>query len=139
MTISATYSRILITGLLCWPALASAQPDRADPAEATPAVAEAAAPVVPASKDYTVNPGDVLVISVWKEPDLQGDVLVRPDGKFSFPLAGDIRATGRSVDEIREVLTERLSRFIPDLVVSVSAVQIKRQQGLCAGTGQSAR
>ena len=40
---------------------------------------------------------DVLSVSVWKEADLQGDVLVRPDGKFSFPLAGDIMASGKSI------------------------------------------
>ncbi|MDH3380627.1 MAG: polysaccharide biosynthesis/export family protein, partial [Gammaproteobacteria bacterium] len=38
---------------------------------------------------YTINPGDLLEISVWKEPDLQRQVLVRPDGAFSFPLSGD--------------------------------------------------
>ncbi len=73
---------------------------------------------------YTVNPGDVLTISVWKEPDLQADVLVRPDGYFSFPLAGEIEANRKTVDEIRIAVTEKLKRFIPDLVVTVSTVQI---------------
>ena len=36
--------------------------------------------------NYTVKPGDLLSISVWKEPDLQKETLVRPDGSFSFPL-----------------------------------------------------
>jgi polysaccharide export outer membrane protein len=77
-----------------------------------------------ASADYTVNPGDVLNVSVWKEDGMQSDVLVRPDGKFSFPLTGDIVAKGHSVDEIRVQLTEKLSRLIPDAVVSVSTMQI---------------
>ena len=74
--------------------------------------------------DYKINPGDILSISVWREADLQREVLVRPDGKFSFPLAGDVQAAGNSVEEIRTLLTERLSRLIPDLVVSVAATQI---------------
>jgi len=69
---------------------------------------------------YTVNPGDVLIVSVWKEEDLAQEVLVLPDGTFSFPLAGDIRAEGRTISEIRTELTERLSQYIPDLVVTVA-------------------
>ncbi len=81
-------------------------------------------PAQPVTADYHINPGDVLRVDVWKEADLQGEVLVRPDGKFSFPLAGDIQASGRSIEEIRAVLAERLGKYIPDLVVSVAAVQI---------------
>jgi polysaccharide export outer membrane protein len=76
------------------------------------------------SNDYRLNPGDILSISVWKEEDLQREVLIRPDGKFSFPLTGDILASGRSVEEVRAQIKRRLSRYIPDLVVSVSVLQI---------------
>jgi polysaccharide export outer membrane protein len=78
----------------------------------------------PAVDDYQINAGDVLLVSVWKEEGLQSEVLVRPDGKFSFPLAGDVDARGRSVEELRILLTERLARYIPDLVVSVSVLAI---------------
>jgi polysaccharide export outer membrane protein len=74
--------------------------------------------------DYHVNPGDILLVSVWKEEGLQDEVLVRPDGKFSFPLAGDVVAEGHSIEEIRAELTEKLAKYIPDLVVSVSVRQI---------------
>lgn len=73
---------------------------------------------------YTVNPGDLLEISVWKEPDLQREVLVRPDGAFSFPLSGDIVARGRTVEAIRQELTTRLATYIPDLVVTVTIAEI---------------
>lgn len=73
---------------------------------------------------YTVNPGDRLSVTVWKEEDLQRQVLVRPDGFFSFPLAGDIRAIGRTVEDIRGDLTEQLSRYIPDPVVTVATEEI---------------
>jgi polysaccharide export outer membrane protein len=73
---------------------------------------------------YEVQPGDVLQVSVWKEPDLSQQVLVRPDGGFSFPLAGDVNALGRTVEQLRLELTERLAKFIPDLVVTVAVQEI---------------
>ena len=73
---------------------------------------------------YTINPGDLLEISVWKELDLQRQVLVRPDGAFSFPLCGDIVAEGRTVEDIRQELTFRLQAYIPNLVVTVTVAEI---------------
>ena len=74
---------------------------------------------------YTVKPGDVLEISVWKEPELQGPVLVRPDGAFSFPLVGEVDARNRSVSQIQKTVVERLGRYISDPVVSVTVKEIK--------------
>jgi polysaccharide export outer membrane protein len=73
--------------------------------------------------DYTVNPGDVLEISVWREEDLQKQVLVRPDGYFSFPLTGDIRAAGQTIEQIRGTITARVGRYVPDPVVSVAILE----------------
>ena len=73
---------------------------------------------------YKINAGDRLEISVWKEPDLQRTVLVRPDGAFSFPLAGEVRAEGRSVSDIAKEVTGRLESFIPGLVVTVTVAEI---------------
>jgi len=73
---------------------------------------------------YHLQPGDLITVSVWKETDLQTEVLVRPDGGFSFPLAGEIAAVGRTVDEIRTVLVDRLKRYIPNPVVTVAVKQI---------------
>lgn len=73
---------------------------------------------------YRIQPGDVLAISVWREEDLTTEVVVRPDGRISIPLAGDIPARDRSLEELRDEITERLSGYIPDLVVTVSARQL---------------
>ena len=73
---------------------------------------------------YTVNPGDRLSISVWKEEDLQRIVMVRPDGVFSFPLAGEIQAEGRSIEQIQQALIERLHKYIPDPVVSIAVEEV---------------
>lgn len=78
----------------------------------------------PGRADYRVNAGDRLEISVWREEDLQREVLVRPDGAFSFPLAGEIVAEGRTVSDIRQELESRLARFIPDLVSTVTVIDV---------------
>jgi polysaccharide export outer membrane protein len=69
---------------------------------------------------YRLQPGDVLQVVVWKETDLQSEVLIRPDGGISFPLAGDIRAAGRTTAELRTELETRVRKLIPDAVVTVS-------------------
>ena len=69
---------------------------------------------------YRLQPGDIITVSVWKETDLQTDVLIRPDGGFSFALAGEVNAIGKTVEEIRTLLVDRLKRYIPNPVVTVA-------------------
>lgn len=83
------------------------------------AVADGSAASHPMDASYLVQPGDTLQVGVWKEQELQGEVLVRPDGGMSFPLAGEIEAAGHTVEEIRKVLQSRLTKYIPDPVVTV--------------------
>lgn len=73
---------------------------------------------------YSLQPGDILEISVWKEPDLQREVLVRPDGGISFPLVGNIKARNSSIMDVNKEITARLQKFIPDPVVTVSLKQM---------------
>lgn len=75
-------------------------------------------------KAYLLLPDDILQISVWKEADLQREVLIRPDGKISFPLAGHIAAAGRTPEAVEKAIVERLSRFIPDPVVTVAVSKL---------------
>ena len=73
---------------------------------------------------YRLQPGDVLEISVWKEQDLQREVLIRPDGSFTFPLAGEVDARSKSVDSVRSILVDRLQKYVPTPVVTVAVKQI---------------
>ena len=67
---------------------------------------------------------DVLSITVYDEPDLSIDTIpVRPDGKISFPLVGDVQAEGLTVDELANALAERLRRFVLAPKVSVIVKQ----------------
>ena len=85
---------------------------------------QAPVPVWAADEGYRLQPGDVLIVSVWKEPDLTGDILVRPDGGFSLPLVGEIDAVGHTADEVRLLIDQRLRvKYIPDPVVTVGLKQ----------------
>lgn len=87
---------------------------------AAAADADRAAETAHVDASYLVQAGDSLQIAVWKEQDLQLEVLVRPDGGLTFPLAGEIEAAGHTVDEIRKTLESRLLKYIPDPVVTVA-------------------
>lgn len=68
---------------------------------------------------YLLQPGDILQVAVWKEIDLTSEVLIRPDGGISFPLAGDMQAAGRTVAELTITLEKRVRKFEPDAVITV--------------------
>jgi polysaccharide export outer membrane protein len=72
------------------------------------------------AEGYKLQPGDVLQVVVWKETDLQSEVLIRPDGGMSFALAGDLQAAGRTTDELRADLETRVRKLVPGAVVTVS-------------------
>ena len=69
---------------------------------------------------YRLKPGDVLDVTVWKEPDLTREVLIAPDGFLTFPLAGTVQASGLNVSELEEKLRTELSTFITEPQVTAS-------------------
>ncbi|MBL8074424.1 MAG: polysaccharide biosynthesis/export family protein [Nitrospira sp.] len=85
---------------------------------------------VPASLVSQLEPGyrlgaeDVLLVSVWKDEQLTREVVVRPDGMFSFPLVGDIQAENQTVEDIRGDLVRRLTKYIPNPNVSVAVTKV---------------
>lgn len=84
----------------------------------TPALASQVDP------EYQLGAEDVLMISVWKDEQLTREVVVRPDGMFSFPLIGDVQAEERTVDQIRTDLVQRLTKYIPNPNVSVAVNKV---------------
>ena len=87
---------------------------------------------------YTVQPGDILKVSVWKEPQLQGPILIRPDGGFSFPLVGEVDGRGKTVAQLQVIMTQRLSKYISDPVVSISVTEIHGNKVYVIGPGHEA-
>jgi len=78
-----------------------------------------------AQSDYRIQPGDRLQIEVLEDPELNRTVLVLPDGSISFPLAGTIRAGGRSIDTVARTLAAELASDFavePTVLVSVAAL-----------------
>lgn len=75
--------------------------------------------------DYIIGIEDVMAINVWKDPELSlKDVVVRPDGKISLPLVGDIIADGVSVKQLQDTITNRLKEYITAPVVTVTITRI---------------
>ena len=70
--------------------------------------------------EYVIGEEDILFIAVWQNPDLTQDAIVRPDGQISFPLIGDVQASGRTVSQLDQEVTYRLKEFIRQPEVSIS-------------------
>lgn len=105
------------------PPAAPEGPRQQAPAE-TPV--DAPAPVDP--KTYKIGVEDVLNIRVWREAELSGNVVVRPDGRITLPLAGEVEAVGLTPELLGLKIAEALSRFLtkPEVIVSVASVRSKR-------------
>ena len=90
------------------------QPPSPSPATQPPALEE--------PSPYYIAPGDVLRIAVWKEPELTTDVFVRLDGRITVPLVGDVKAAGRTTEELTNEIRTRLRAFleVPQVTITVS-------------------
>ena len=79
-------------------------------------------------KTYVIGPEDVLFVSVFHEPDLTGAVAVRPDGKITKPLIGDMQAGGLTPERLAAQLKQAFATYInnPDVQVTVAQVNSKR-------------
>ncbi len=84
--------------------------------------AQAAAAQVVEDK-YQLGPEDVIEVSVWKEPDLTKQLAVRPDGKISYPLIGEVQVAGKTVKQVREEISKRLEKFVTDAQVTVILIK----------------
>lgn len=73
---------------------------------------------------YIIGPEDVLEISVWKNADLSKVVAVRPDGRITLPLIGDMQAAGVTSDKLKDDITARLKQYQDAAVVSVIVQQV---------------
>src|SRR2546428_11633567 len=78
--------------------------------------------------EYRVGPGDKLRIEVYKDPQLSQSVQVRPDGKITLPLVGDMEATGRTPIELRDTIPTSLKDYINNPTVTVIVVEALASQ-----------
>jgi polysaccharide biosynthesis/export protein len=85
-------------------------------------------PVSVAGPGYIIGADDVLLVSVWKEPELTTTLPVRPDGNISLPLLNDVAAAGLSPTQLAASITEKLKKFVADPRVTVVVTQINSQR-----------
>ncbi len=88
---------------------------------ASPARAESAG-------DYVIGVEDILAINVWKEPDLCRTVPVRPDGKITLPLIGDVKAQGKTPHRLQQEIQESLAAFVSVPAVTVIVQEVKSRK-----------
>ena len=85
----------------------------------------AAGAAAQSSAAYRLDAGDVLQVSVWGHEDLSQLVQVRPDGKLSFPLVGELEVAGRTPLEVQEALTRSLAEYVKNPVVTVAVKEFR--------------
>ena len=109
------------------PALAAAQPP--DPSAGAPVVADGIEP--PA--DYVIGPEDVLGVLFWRETEMSGDVTVRPDGRITLPLIGDVVAAGLTPVALKANLQGVAAKFLTDPNATIVVREIKSRQVFITG------
>ncbi len=116
----ATLILTLWSGLAVWQGCSASQ---------GPPINYAAEPD-PRKHGFVLGPSDVLRISVWHNPDLSADAIVRPDGNITLPLLGEIVAAGSTAAELQATIAERLRTFVKDegavVTVAVTAINSYR-------------
>jgi len=90
-------------------------------------------PPVKVGKDYVIGADDVLDVSVWKEQDLTRTLQVRPDGKISMPLLGDVQAAGLTPSQLAQTVSDKLKRYLTAPQVTIILTQINSQRVYVTG------
>jgi len=80
------------------------------------------------SNAYKVGPADVLNIRVWNEPQFSGPVSVHEDGKITLPLIGDLAAGGKTPNQIQDVITQALAKYVVKPLVTVTVQEVGSKQ-----------
>jgi polysaccharide export outer membrane protein len=86
-------------------------------------------------RDYVIGDGDTLSISVWGEPNLSQEIMVRPDGKITMPAMGDVVATGNTPEGLSKKLENDLLQFVQVPIVTVTVTGINNSKVYVFGGG----
>lgn len=110
------------------PGIFVAAQDRAEPQASAAANVSPTAAATAVADTYQIGAGDVLAINVWKEAELSRVLPVRPDGKLSLPLIGEIDVTGLTAAQLQADLAQRYRKFVtnPEVTVMVQEAHSRR-------------
>lgn len=104
--------------------------EQAQPEPAKPPALQAVKPLALAvdPKTFNLGPEDVVLIQVWREPQLSGTFVIRPDGIITMPLIRDVKAAGMTPEQLGNHITDLLSKYLnsPQVIVAVQQVRSKR-------------
>jgi polysaccharide export outer membrane protein len=114
------YSRVILALLLAVASVGAPASDKGKPKDPDPSATQ--------PHDYVIGLDDLLVINVWKEPEISRSVPVRPDGKISLPLIGDLRASGRTVVQLQDDIKQQLLTYVSNPTVTVIVQEAKSQK-----------
>jgi polysaccharide export outer membrane protein len=88
------------------------------------------APQAASVEDYAIGVDDVVQVAVWRNPELGITVPVRPDGRISVPLVGDVMAAGKTPSEVAADLQDKLSAYVRDPQVAVILTDLRSHEYL---------
>jgi polysaccharide export outer membrane protein len=118
---------VMLIGLTVWTAALAAEPQNGSKPN------KPVSPLPQVSATYVIGPEDVLLVSVWKEPDLTNTLPVRPDGMISLPLLNDVQAAGLTPTQLAASITEKLKQYVTEPHVTVVVTQINSQRVYVTG------
>jgi polysaccharide export outer membrane protein len=89
----------------------------------------------PRKGEFILGSSDVLRITVWRNPELSTDAIVRPDGTISLPLVGDLQAAGRTTVQLKDEIVKRLRAYLKDeaAIVTVAVTAINSYRFVVSG------
>jgi polysaccharide biosynthesis/export protein len=126
-----TLLAIFVTQLAISAVFAQAPARNAPAPNPLPGAADKAGTAVPA--DYTIGAEDVLGVLFWRDTEMSGDLTVRPDGRITLPLIGDMMASGLKPEELKDRIQEASKSYVADANVSVVVRQINSRKVYITG------
>jgi polysaccharide export outer membrane protein len=128
-----------LTGSLPGSSFAESGMDMPNTSEERQAESRAEKRALIVTDEYIIGPEDILEVSVWRTPELSREVVVRPDGRISLPLIGEVMVVGSTTSELRDDITEKLKVYKENPTVAIIVKAIKSYyftvQGAIGGGG----
>jgi polysaccharide export outer membrane protein len=87
----------------------------------------------PRTQPYVIGPSDVVRVTVWKNPELSTEAVVRPDGTITLPVIGELKAAGRTAADLQKEATTRAAPLVNDVVVTVAVAEVNSYRFTVAG------
>lgn len=130
LTVQTTAQALALVGFVQVVAAQSApaRPPATPQQQAAPANGAPAATGMALPPDYVIGPDDVLAVLFWRDQEMSGDYVVRPDGQITLPLLNDVRAAGLTPEQLRDELTRAASKLMedPSVTVGVKAINSRK-------------